>query len=130
MKVSDQQFPRVFEAGRAVYFLGMANMLYGVDADIDRSLASRHEHFRRLGEIAHLMLDAGLVFIVSAAELRADDLDILRVSVPGEQLVTVWYGPAGAAEIATDLAVTDAATLDEAGALITDLLTARGVLPS
>ncbi len=73
---------RLFEAGRAVYFLGMANMLYGVDADIDRTLANRHEHFRRLGEIAHLMLDAGLVFIVSAAELRADDLDIVRVSVP------------------------------------------------
>ena len=122
-----QQFCR---GRRAVYFLGMANMLYGVDADIDRTLASRHEHFRRLGEIAHLMLDAGLVFIVSAAELRADDLDILRVSVPGEQLLTVWYGPAGAAEIATDLSLADGATIDEASAAMTGLLVARGVLPS
>ncbi len=121
---------RLFAAGRAVYFLGMANMLYGVDADIDRTLASRHEHFRRLGEIAHLMLDAGLVFIVSAAELRADDLDILRVSVPAEQLVTVWYGPAEAAGIAPDLSLPAGATVDEACAAMAGLLTARGVLPS
>lgn len=121
---------RLFEAGRAVYFLGMANVLYGVDADIDRTLASRHEHFRRLGEIAHLMLDAGLVFIVSAAELRADDLDILRVSVPGQQLMTVWYGAAEGAEIVTDLTVPDGATVDDACAAMTGLLTARGVLPS
>jgi bifunctional enzyme CysN/CysC len=76
------------------------------------------------------MLDAGLVFIVSAAELRADDLDILRVSVPAEQLVTVWYGPAEAAEIAPDLSLPAGATVDEACAAMAGLLTARGVLPS
>ena len=93
-------------------------MLYGVDADIDRTLANRHEHFRRLGEIAHLMLDAGLVLIVSAAELRADDLDIVRVSVAGDRITTVWFGPAEAAEIATDLVIPEGAPLDEACAAL------------
>jgi len=120
---------RLFDDGRAVYFLGMANMLYGVDADIDRTLANRHEHFRRLGEIAHLMLDAGLVLIVSAAELRADDLDILRVSVPAEHIVTVWYGPPEAAEIASDLAIPGSVAPQDAGRALTALLEARGVLP-
>ncbi len=121
---------RLFETGRAVYFLGMANMLYGVDADIDRTLANRHEHFRRLGEIAHLMLDAGLVLIVSAAELRADDLDIVRVSVPAERITTVWFGPAAAAEVATDLVIPEGVPLDDACAALTALLAARGVLPT
>ncbi|MCC6988662.1 MAG: adenylyl-sulfate kinase, partial [Acidobacteria bacterium] len=120
---------RLFDFGRAVYFLGMANMLYGVDADIDRTLANRHEHFRRLGEIAHLMLDAGLVLIVSAAELRSDDLDIVRVSVAGDRITTVWFGPAEAAEIATDLVIPEGAPLDEACAALSELLAMRGVLP-
>ncbi len=120
---------RLFDFGRAVYFLGMANMLYGVDADIDRTLANRHEHFRRLGEIAHLMLDAGLVLIVSAAELRSDDLDIVRVSVAGDRITTVWFGPAEAAEIATDLVIPEGAGLDEACAALSELLAMRGVLP-
>ena len=50
-----------------VYFLGMANVLYGVDADIGRKSGDRMEHLRRLGEVANLMLDAGAILIVSAA---------------------------------------------------------------
>lgn len=120
---------RLFAAGRAVYFVGMANMLYGVDADIDRSLAHRHEHFRRLGEIAHLMLDAGLILIVSAADLGPDDLDIVRVSVPPEQIVTVWFGPAIQARIGCDLAIADQ-DLELACTAVEALLATRGVVPA
>lgn len=120
---------QLFDAGRAVYFLGMANMLYGVDADIGRTLADRHEHFRRLGEIAHLMLDAGLVLIVSAAELRHDDLDVVKVSVPRERIMTVWFGPDDAAEIGCDLVISDEAGTAAACTAIAALLADRGVLP-
>jgi bifunctional enzyme CysN/CysC len=126
--VAKQLETRLFAAGRAVYFLGMANMLYGVDADIDRTRANRHEHFRRLGEIAHLMLDAGLILIVSAAELGPDDLDILKVSVPAEQIVTIWFGPADAATLACDLVVVDQDP-DAACGEIEARLVAQGVLP-
>lgn len=121
---------RLFEAGRAVYFLGMANMLYGVDADIDRTLANRHEHFRRLGEIAHLLLDAGLVLIVSAAELRHDDLDIVKVSVPADRLATVWFGAPDAADVACDLVLPEGTSTDDACQAIIDLLVTRGTLLS
>jgi len=119
---------RLFDDGRAVYFLGMANMLYGVDADIDRTLANRHEHFRRLGEIAHLMLDAGLVLIVSAAELGADDLDILKVSVPADRITTVWLGPTALATVPCDLVVPEGHPGGEALDAVIALLARRGVL--
>lgn len=119
---------RLFAAGRGVYFLGMANILYGVDADIDRTLANRHEHFRRLGEIAHLMLDAGLVLIVSAAELRLDDLEVVRAGVPGNRLVTVWWGPPEAAEVACDLTIDDGVVLDAACTTIIAWLESRSVV--
>ncbi len=120
---------RLFGAGRAVYYLGMANMLYGVDADLERTLAMRHEHFRRLGEIAHLMLDAGLILIVSAADLGPDDLDIVKVSVPAEQIRTVWFGPSAEARIACDLTVADQG-LDQACAAVEALLVTEGVVPA
>ena len=53
-----------------VYFLGIGNVLYGVDADIERKPENRQEHIRRLGEVANLMLDAGIILIVTAAELH------------------------------------------------------------
>lgn len=119
---------RLFAAGRNVYFLGMGNVLYGVDADIDRSGANRQEHFRRLGEIANLMLDAGVLLVVSVSELGQDDLDIVQMSVPSERILTVWVGEAGADGVACDLTLPD--TTRESGAVdvVEAMLRARGVI--
>jgi bifunctional enzyme CysN/CysC len=118
----------LFGAGRNVYFVGMANMLYGVDADIDRSAANRAEHFRRLGELAHLMLDAGVLLIVSAAELTQDDLEIVKVSVPAERIATIWVGPDVTTDIACDLVVPSTAADQGAIEVIETMLQDRGVI--
>ncbi len=54
---------KLFEAGRSAYFLGMGNLLYGVAAEIKTPgiVPERGEHIRRLGEVANIMLDAGLI---------------------------------------------------------------------
>ena len=63
-----------------VYFLGIGNVLYGVDADIDRTDENRPEHLRRLGEVANILLDAGLIVIATAVELTAGDVEMIRTS--------------------------------------------------
>ena len=98
---------RLFADGRFVYFLGMGNVLYGVDADIERGEAQRAEHVRRLAEIANLMLDAGMILIVSAAELTHDELDIFRTSLPPELVNVVWIGDRVTTDISCDLVLTD-----------------------
>jgi len=62
---------RLFEDGKVVYFLGIGNLLYGVDADIKNGNNGNHkeEHLRRLAEVSHLMLDAGAILIVTAIEI-------------------------------------------------------------
>ncbi len=119
---------QLFAAGRNVYFLGMANVLYGVDADLDRAGSHRQEHFRRLGEIANVMLDAGVLLVVSVAELRQDELEIVQMSVPAERILTVWVGQPAAAGVACDLLWPD--TTRESGAVdaVVALLRARHVI--
>jgi bifunctional enzyme CysN/CysC len=99
---------RLFEEGRFVYFLGMGSVLYGVDADIERGREQRREHLRRLAEIANIMLDAGMILIVSAAELTESDLDVLRTSLPPELVSTVWVGDRVTTDITCDFVLTDA----------------------
>jgi bifunctional enzyme CysN/CysC len=82
----------LFHAGRLVDFLGIGNVLYGVDADLSRDAESRQEHIRRLAEIGHLMLHAGFIVIVTAAELSAQDIAAIRTSVGAEHIETVWLG--------------------------------------
>ncbi len=90
---------RLFDDGRVVYFLGIGNVLYGVDADIERKQENREEHMRRLGEVANLMLDAGIMLVVTAAELTQDDLEVIKTAVQPDSIETIWAGD----NITTDL---------------------------
>lgn len=83
--------------GHIAYYLGIGNVLYGLDADIKseasmRNTPERQEHIRRLGELANIMLDAGNILIVTANELNFDELDTLRQIASGEHVLTVWIG--------------------------------------
>jgi len=84
----------LFAEGRLAYYLGMASVLYGVDADLGRAGPQRAEHMRRLAEIANLMLDAGMILVVTAAELRREDLELISTGVEPERIRVVWVGPA------------------------------------
>ena len=98
---------RLFDEGRGVYFLGIGNLLYGVDADIARSRDNRHEHLRRLAEVANLMLDAGMILIVTALDLTQDDLDLIGATVEPDRIETVWVGESGAADLVCDLQIAE-----------------------
>jgi bifunctional enzyme CysN/CysC len=94
---------KLFEDGKVVYFLGIGSVLYGVDADIERKPENRLEHMRRLAEVANLMLDAGIILIVAAAELTQDDLEIIKTAVQPDWIETVWAGDTITTDIACDL---------------------------
>jgi len=90
---------RLFQDGRVVYYLGMAGVVYGVDADLTRESDNRAEHLRRLGEIANILLDAGAILIVTAQALTQEDLEVVKTSVDPDRLELVWVGE----ELSTDL---------------------------
>jgi bifunctional enzyme CysN/CysC len=94
---------KLFEDGKVVYFLGIGNVLYGVDADIERKQENRLEHMRRLGEVANLMLDAGIILVVAAAELTQDDLEVIKTAVQPDWIETVWTGDTITTDLACDL---------------------------
>jgi bifunctional enzyme CysN/CysC len=119
---------RLFEAGRSVYFLGIANVLYGVDADLDRTREHRREHLRRVAEVANLMLDAGVILLVTAAELTRQEIELFGIMVDPEQIETVWVGPHVTTDIAFDLQIPAGSTA-EGASLVVDLLRRRGIIP-
>jgi bifunctional enzyme CysN/CysC len=94
---------KLFEDGKVVYFLGIGSVLYGVDADIERKPENRLEHMRRLAEVANLMLDAGMILIVAAAELTQDDLEVIKTAVPPDWIETIWAGDTITTDLVVDL---------------------------
>ncbi len=90
---------RLLDDGRFAYFIGIGNILYGVDADIKGVCDDRREHVRRLAEVVHLMLDAGLIIILTAIELTQDELDLIKTTISLDGCHVVWIG----SEISTDI---------------------------
>ena len=87
---------RLFGAGRSAYYLGLTNLARGLDASMDEAAAraaaqadeDRGEHLRRLGEVAHILGDAGQIVITTVTDLDAAEAEILRIlNEPNDMLV-------------------------------------------
>jgi len=120
---------RLFADGRVVYFLGIGNVLYGVDADIKTpgSDANRPEHLRRLAEVANVLLDAGMILVVTAIGLRQEDFDLIRAAVDVPSVYVVWLGPEPT-DIAHDLILPAVEPVDDAVDQVKQLLQDKGVI--
>ncbi|OQA24721.1 MAG: Bifunctional enzyme CysN/CysC [Verrucomicrobia bacterium ADurb.Bin345] len=86
----------LFEQGRMVYYLGMGSLVHGLDVDISpkdlgRDRAS-HEYVRRLGEVLHVLLDAGLIVISTALDLSGRDLKDIETLVAPNRMISVRVG--------------------------------------
>jgi bifunctional enzyme CysN/CysC len=64
---------RLVHEGRAAYLLDGDNLRHGLSGDLGFSEADRTEHIRRVGHLARLLADAGVVAVVSLVSPMAAD---------------------------------------------------------
>jgi adenylyl-sulfate kinase len=76
--VADAVATALLEHRRAVYVLDGDNVRHGLNADLGFSAADRAENVRRIGEVARLMADAGLVALVPVVSPYRIDRDRVR----------------------------------------------------
>lgn len=119
---------KLFSNGKLVYFLGIGNLLYGVDSDIKSNGSHREEHLRRLAEVTHLMLDAGLILIITATDIRSDDLEILKTIVDPDKISTVWIGDDLPSDLKTDLIFNEVPETETSADLIIETLADKGII--
>ncbi len=124
---------RLFDDGKIAYFLGIGNVLYGVDADIKgRSvleLANENsEHIRRLAEIAHIMMEAGIILIVTAIELQQDNIEIIKTIVNPDRIETIWIGEESDSELRCDLYIESIDSIDEVVGVIKENLQEKNII--
>ena len=101
----------LFKEGYQAYFLGPASQEEGLDSDVWDAFEKGEERLRRLGELARILTDAGLLFISTLPGLDADDLAVLwELSSPGEILVLSLGGNASLKGTDTHTLALDPAT--------------------
>jgi len=77
----------LFEQGLACYVLDGDNVRHGLCSDLGFSDADREENIRRIGEVAKLFLDAGVVVLTAfVSPFRADRQRARELVEPGDFL--------------------------------------------
>ncbi len=120
---------QLFRDGKVVYFLGIGNVLYGVDADIKSTTDNRRsEHLRRLAEVSNILLDAGTILIVTAVELTQDDLEMIKATLSFDKIETIWIGEEITSNISFDLHIPVIKTVNEVVSKVKGLLQDKGII--
>ncbi len=78
----------LFNLGKSVYFLGVSNRLALADKDSKDKVLGKFTHLQQLGELAHLITDAGLILITSITDIDDYELETLKtLSYPNRTFV-------------------------------------------
>ena len=87
--------------------MGIGSYLYGVGADTKSGQQEDHrEQMRRFAEVANLMLDAGIILIVTATGLTESDRKIMRTVIQGDMNI-IWVGDRVTTDIKADMQLQD-----------------------
>ena len=80
------------ERGQAAYLLDGDNLRHGLNGDLGFSAADRSENIRRIGQVARLFADAGVIAIVPVISPYAADRARARAAhdEAGVRFVEVW----------------------------------------
>ena len=81
---------RLHSAGRHTYLLDGDNVRHGLNRDLGFTEADRAENIRRVGEVAKLMVDAGLVVLVSFISPYRAERDAVRRVLGEREFVEVF----------------------------------------
>jgi adenylylsulfate kinase len=79
----------LFEQGLACYVLDGDNIRHGLCKDLGFSDAAREENIRRIGEVAKLFVDAGVVALTAFVSPFKADRDKVRALVPAGDFIEI-----------------------------------------
>jgi len=119
----------LFNLGKNVYFLGISNRLVLAAQDSKDKTLGKYNALVQLGELAHLMTDAGLILITSITDIDQYELSMLKkLNNPNRTLIVCVGEDARFTAESIDLALVENEESEVAVKKIVDLLVKAVVL--
>lgn len=81
---------QLFEKGIHTYVLDGDNIRFGLNNNVDFSIEGRRENIRRIGEVAKLFTDAGMVVLTAFISPFREDRDRVRKLVRNGEFIEVF----------------------------------------
>jgi adenylylsulfate kinase len=81
---------QLLDRGHLAYRLDGDNIRHGLNKNLAFSAEDRTENIRRIGEVARLFTDAGLIVLVSFISPYKNDRDAVRALMPAADFVEIY----------------------------------------
>jgi len=122
----------LFQEGHKVYYLGVQNVVAGLDADMTVKRhqvypEDREEMIRRLAELANILLDAGIILVATVSELNFDEQETFRMSVAPQMVRTVWVGRTEGSDVDADYTIENIEDAPEHLDVVVKILKKKGI---
>ncbi|PWL19301.1 adenylyl-sulfate kinase [Falsochrobactrum shanghaiense] len=88
--IADRLEQRLHALGKHTYLLDGDNIRHGLNSDLGFSDEDRAENIRRIGEVARLMADAGLIALVSFISPFRAERDRVRARLPEGEFIEIF----------------------------------------
>jgi adenylylsulfate kinase len=88
--ISDRLEQELYNLGYKTYLLDGDNIRHGLNNNIDFTEEGRKENIRRIGEVAKLFLDAGIIVITAFISPFREDRDRVRNLVKSDEFIEVF----------------------------------------
>ncbi|NTU59371.1 MAG: GTP-binding protein [Chlorobiaceae bacterium] len=112
----------------STYYLGMAAIEHGLDADLRLHEKNVEERLRRIGELARIMTDAGMIFITAVDDADDYDIEALKLLNAPNEILVVNVGQSDFYRTRPDLHLEALEDIAETIDIIADLLISREII--
>ncbi len=114
--------------GLYTYYLGL-NSAVGEVGEDSRDALGREEQLLRLGELAHVMTDAGMLFITTLPEADDHDLEKLKILSQPYELFVVTVGEHSLSQFSAQMALGEQLSADQGACQVLAALVNYGIMP-
>jgi bifunctional enzyme CysN/CysC len=92
-KIARELEARLLKQGVKAFYLGISNLVSGLDSELPQGADSQEEIVRHLGELGRIIAESGQVFITTASDLDDFDIETLRILNNPNEILVIQVGP-------------------------------------
>ncbi len=119
----------LFRHGINSYYLSLSRLNSTVEPYIDNRHLNRDEQICRLGELSHILTEAGIIFVTALSEVNDHDLKRLKSSASGNGIAVVNLGDSAFKEIVPDINLNAESALEANLSQTLSFLSAKNIIP-
>jgi bifunctional enzyme CysN/CysC len=91
-KIARELEARLLKQGVKAFYLGISNLVSGLDSELPQGTDSQEEIVRHLGELGRIIAESGQVFITSVSDLDDFDIETLRILAAPSEILVIQVG--------------------------------------